>query len=229
MHQVAMSSARFNGADLGIRQHCCRRSTPTGSTWWWPGMSTTIERTFSGPRRPARQQPCSLRPPAEATRPRWTPGTAPSTSRSAAAGIRTRPRWRRHPPNGDPDRGAGPGGPQRQRRSVVTTEPDPWSAYRDAGHGVRFRVLRRRPHRAGRHYVDLGHVLRRPGGPRLAYAPARPVRHAQAGRGGQALDGPATVCAPGPGGPGQVASLRSRPGTERWAAPWPRWAGLRSR
>jgi hypothetical protein len=35
------------------------------------------------------------------------------------------------PPQGVLIVGAGPGGPQSQRRSVITAEPAPWSAYRD--------------------------------------------------------------------------------------------------
>ena len=41
MHQVAMSSAHFNGADLGIREEFLPCSTATASTSLSPATSTT--------------------------------------------------------------------------------------------------------------------------------------------------------------------------------------------
>jgi Purple acid Phosphatase, N-terminal domain/Calcineurin-like phosphoesterase len=132
MHQPAMSSAHFNGADLGIRQEILPLFDRYQVDLVLTGHEHHFERTF-----PVR----GILPD--------SPLLTPAPQGSDAAEIDTRdgcvhmiiggggnstptPLSRfDDPPDGVLIMDVGPGSPQRQHASIKTTEPAPWSAYRD--------------------------------------------------------------------------------------------------
>jgi len=132
MHQVAMSSAHFNGADLGIRQEIVPLFDRYGVDLVVSGHEHHFERTF----------------PVRGVLPGSTLLT-PAPQGSNAAEIDTRDGFVHMiigggghsaptpltafdmPHDGVLIVGVGPGSPQSQHASVITTEPAPWSAYRD--------------------------------------------------------------------------------------------------
>src|SRR6266567_4451682 len=138
MHQVAMSSAHFNGADLGIRQQFLPLFDRYGVDLVLAGHEHHFERTF----------------PVRGT----LPGTAlltPAPQGSNAAEIDTRAGTGHMiigggghsaptplsdfdtPHDGVLIADIGPGNPQSQHASITTTEPAPWSAYRDLQNALR--------------------------------------------------------------------------------------------
>jgi hypothetical protein len=132
MHQVAMSSARLNGADLGIRQEFLPLFDTYGVDLVVAGHEHHYERTF--PVRGVLPGSSVLTPaprgsdPAEMDTRDGTVhmiiggGGHPAPGAVADDGV---------PPEGALIIGVGPGGPHRQRRSAVITEPAPWLAHRD--------------------------------------------------------------------------------------------------
>jgi 3',5'-cyclic AMP phosphodiesterase CpdA len=131
MHQVAMSSARLNGADLGIRQELMPLFDAYGVDLVVAGHEHHYERTFpvrgvlaGGLLTPAPRgsDPAEMNT-RDGTVHMIIGGGGHSALRPAVdLGA---------PPEGVLIVGVGPGSPQRQRRSVITAEPAPWSAYRD--------------------------------------------------------------------------------------------------
>jgi 3',5'-cyclic AMP phosphodiesterase CpdA len=139
MHQVAMSSAHFNGADLGIRQELLPLFDAYGVDLVLAGHEHHFERTF--PVRGILPGSALLTPAPQSFDPAQmdtrhgtvhmtiggggNPGPTPASSfDSPAAGVLIT--------------GVTPGGPLRQRRSIKTTEPAPWLAYRDVEHPYGF-------------------------------------------------------------------------------------------
>ncbi|HUZ55327.1 MAG TPA: metallophosphoesterase family protein [Streptosporangiaceae bacterium] len=138
MHQVAMSSAHFNGADLGIRQQWLPLFDTYGVDLVLSGHEHHFERSY--PVRGVLPGSSLLTP---------EPVRRAAGRRRGAAEIDTRygtvhltigggghpyqpPARRRHDPHeGIVIAGVGTGSPQVQRRSVIETEPAIWSAYRD--------------------------------------------------------------------------------------------------
>ena len=133
MHQVAMSSAHFNGADLGIRQEWLPLFDTYGVDLVVAGHEHHFERTFAvrgtlpgsaGLLTPAPQgaDPAVI----DTTKgtvhmiigggghPGFTPGAAFDMPHDGVVIV-----------------GVNAGNPQVQRSAIVTTEPAPWSAYRD--------------------------------------------------------------------------------------------------
>ncbi len=192
MHQVAMSSAHFNGADLGIRQHWLPLFDAYGVDLVLSGHEHHFERSYpvrgvlpgsslltpaplrqaAGQRRGSSEIDTRHRhrPPDDRRRRPSLPAAGQAPARSARG---HRHRWRRA---GQPANPAPLGDRDRAGHLVRLSRPeDP----------VRLRVLRRRPGRAGRHYVDHHHLLGRGG--RLGGLPAaRPGRAPQAAHGGLA-------------------------------------------
>jgi hypothetical protein len=132
MHQVAMSSAHFNGADLGIRQEFLPLFDAYGVDLVVAGHEHHFERTF-----PVRgilpgaalltPAPGSFDPAEMDTR----DGTVHMIIGGGGNSTPTPPGAFDTPYDGVLITGVSPGGPQRQRRTIKTTEPAPWLAYRD--------------------------------------------------------------------------------------------------
>jgi hypothetical protein len=131
MHQVAMSSAHFNGADLGIRQNWLPLFDAYGVDLVLAGHEHHFERTF-----PVRGTlPGALLTPA----PRGSDGFDMDTRRGTVhltigggGHPYNTPGRRLHGPGeGVVITGVSDGDPHRQRQPVYATEPAPWSAYRD--------------------------------------------------------------------------------------------------
>jgi hypothetical protein len=132
MHQVAMSSAHFNGADLGIRQEFMPLFDAYGVDLVVAGHEHHFERTFpvrgvlpgSGLLTPA---PRGSDPAEIDTR----DGTVHMIIGGGGHPTPTPVADFDMPHDGVLITGVGPGGPQSQHPSITTTEPAPWSAYRD--------------------------------------------------------------------------------------------------
>ncbi len=131
MHQVAMSSAHFNGADLGIRQQWLPLFDAYGVDLVVAGHEHHFERTF--PVRGILSGSELLTPAPQGTNPAEI-DTRDGTVHVIIGGGGATPT-----PPGDfdmPHDGVlitrvGPGSPHSQHPSVTTSEPAPWSAYRD--------------------------------------------------------------------------------------------------
>jgi hypothetical protein len=132
MHQVAMSSAHFNGADLGIRREFMPLFDAYGVDLVVAGHEHHFERTFpvrgvlpgSGLLTPA---PQGSDPDEIDTRDgtvHMIIGGGGHSAPTPVADFDT-------PHDGVLITGIGPGSPQSQRPAITTTEPAPWSAYRD--------------------------------------------------------------------------------------------------
>ena len=132
MHQVAMSSARLNGADLGIRQEFMPLFDAYGVDLVVAGHEHHYERTFpvrgvlpgSGLLTPA---PRGSDPAEMDTRDGTVHmiiggGGHPASGTAGGEGG---------PPEGALIAGVAPGGALQQRRSAIVTEPAPWLAHRD--------------------------------------------------------------------------------------------------
>jgi 3',5'-cyclic AMP phosphodiesterase CpdA len=134
MHQVAMSSAHFNGADLGIRrqwlplfdrygvdlvlsghEHHFERSHPVRGIV--PGSDVLTPAVASGPAVPAEIDT------------RY--GTVHMTIGGGGHPYRVPGRQLHGPDEGIVVADVQAGSPLVQRRSVLATEPNLWSAYRD--------------------------------------------------------------------------------------------------
>ncbi len=130
MHQVAMSSAHFNGADLGIRREWLPLFDAYGVDLVMAGHEHHYERTF-----PVRGTlPGSpLLGPAPQGSEREEMDTTKGTVHVTAGGgghPATEPSSLRHGPGeGLVITAVGAGDPWRQRRSVLAAEPAVWSAY----------------------------------------------------------------------------------------------------
>jgi hypothetical protein len=132
MHQVAMSSAHFNGADLGIRQNWLPLFDQYGVDLVVAGHEHHFERTF-----PVRGTlpGSTLLTPAPQSSDTALMDTSLGTVHMIIGGgghsAATPPSAFDNPHDGVLITSVGPGSPQSQHPTVTTTEPAPWSAYRD--------------------------------------------------------------------------------------------------
>ncbi len=176
MHQVAMSSAHFNGADLGIRQEWLPLFDNYGVDLVVAGHEHHFERTFAV-RGTLPGNPDLLTPAPQGTTRRvidTTTGTVhmiigggghPGFTPGAAFDL---------PHDGVLIVGVKPGSPQVQRGADHRHRARPVVGLPGRDDAVRLRHLRRGPRRPQRHHDDHGHPLRC--GQRLAPLPAgRPV------------------------------------------------------
>ncbi len=136
MHQVAMSSAHFNGADLGIRQQWLPLFDEYGVDLVLSGHEHHFERSYpvrgvlpgSGLLTPAPAPAAWRRDPAEIDT-RY--GTVHLTIGGGGHPFRVPARRLHGSREGVVVAGVEPGSPLVQRRSVLQTETNLWSAYRD--------------------------------------------------------------------------------------------------
>jgi hypothetical protein len=133
MHQVAMSSARFNGADLGIREQWLPLFDAYGVDLVLAGHDHHYERTF--PVRGAEYASALLTPAVQGDNPDEM-DTSTGTVHVIVGGGGSSSFFTPAPDtdssrDGKVITGVGAGDPQRQRQPIVATEPARWSAYRD--------------------------------------------------------------------------------------------------
>ncbi len=133
MHQVAMSSARFNGADLGIREQWLPLFDAYGVDLVLAGHDHHYERSF--PVRGVEPGSPLLTPAARGSDPDEM-DTSNGTVHVIAGGGGSSSFFASAPdddlpPEGKVITGVGAGDRQRQRPPIVATEPARWSAYRD--------------------------------------------------------------------------------------------------
>ena len=132
MHQVAMSSAHFNGADLGIRQEFLPLFDAYGVDLVVAGHEHHFERTFAvrgtiPGSTLLTPQPHSSDPSEIDTR----HGTVHMIIGGGGHSAPTPVSAFDAPHDGVLITAVGPGSPQSQHPTITTTEPAPWSAYRD--------------------------------------------------------------------------------------------------
>ncbi|MDN3355821.1 metallophosphoesterase family protein [Actinomadura sp. DC4] len=132
MHQVAMSSAHYNGADLGVRREFVPLFDRYGVDLVVAGHEHHFERTF-----PVRGvlPGASLLTPAPRGTDRAVMDTSHGTVHMTIGGggqPNTTPRYAFDSPHdGVVLYDVAPGDPLRRHEPLTTTEPAPWSAYRD--------------------------------------------------------------------------------------------------
>ena len=132
MHQVAMSSAHFNGADLGIRQQWLPLFDRYGVDLVVAGHEHHFERSFpvrgvlsgSNLLTPAPQSSDAAEMDTSLGTVHMIIGGGGHSTPTPVAGFDM-------PHDGVLITSVGPGSPQAQHASITTTEPAPWSAYRD--------------------------------------------------------------------------------------------------
>jgi hypothetical protein len=133
MHQVSMSSAHFNGADLGIRQQFLPLFDQYGVDLVVAGHEHHFERTF--PVRGVLPGSGGLLTPAphgsNAMEIDTRDGTVHMIIGGGGHSTPTPLSDFDMPHDGVLITGVGPGSPQSAHASIITTEPAPWSAYRD--------------------------------------------------------------------------------------------------
>ena len=132
MHQVAMSSAHFNGADLGIRQQFLPLFDRYGVDLVVAGHEHHFERTF--PVRGTLPGSALLTPAPRGGNPAEIDTRDGTVHMIIGGGGHSTPTPLSDfdmPHDGVLISGVGPGDPQHQRPSIIATEPAPWSAYRD--------------------------------------------------------------------------------------------------
>jgi hypothetical protein len=182
MHQVAMSSAHFNGADLGIRREFLPLFDKHGVDLVVAGHEHHFERTF--PVKGVLPGSSLLTPAPQATDASvidTTKGTVHMIIGGGGHSAATPWSAFDSPHDGVVIYDVGPGDPTTPRASKTTTEPAPWSAYRDLQRPYGFAAFDFEPHAPGgnteiavTHYgADLGSadyrqldrfVLRKPHG-----------------------------------------------------------------
>ena len=132
MHQVSMSSAHFNGADLGIRQNWLPLFDRYGVDLVVAGHEHHFERTF--PVRGTLPGSTVLTPAPHGTDPYLMDTSAGTVHMIIGGGGHSAPTPVSDfdmPHDGVLITSVGPGSPQSQHPPITTTEPAPWSAYRD--------------------------------------------------------------------------------------------------
>jgi hypothetical protein len=150
MHQVAMSSAHFNGADLGIRQQWLPLFEKYGVDLVVAGHEHHFERSF--PVRGTLSGSGLLTPAPQSSDPALmdtSNGTVHMIIGGGGHSFPTPVADFDMPHDGVLITGVGPGSPQSQRPAITTTEPAPWSAYRDLQTPYGFASFDFVPHEAG--------------------------------------------------------------------------------
>lgn len=193
MHQVAMSSAHFNGADLGIRQEWLPLFDRYGVDLVLAGHEHHFERTF--PVRGVLPGSPVLTPAPQGNDPARMDTSAGAVHMIVGGGghpFSTPPGAFDTPHDGVVIYDVGPGSPSSQRASQTTTEAAPWSAYRDVTTPYGFACFDLEPDAGGgTTSITVTHYGAAAGSP--AYRPlettvlSRPRRH-HSERGGRGQD-----------------------------------------
>jgi hypothetical protein len=150
MHQVAMSSAHFNGADLGIRQQWLPLFDRYGVDLVVAGHEHHFERSF--PVRGVLPGSDLLTPAPQSSDPAEMDTSLGTVHMIIGGGGHSTPTPAADfdmPHDGVLITSVGPGSPQVQHPSVTTTEPAPWSAYRDLQTPYGFASFDFAPHEPG--------------------------------------------------------------------------------
>ena len=132
MHQVAMSSAHFNGADLGIRQNWLPLFDSYGVDLVVAGHEHHFERSF--PVRGVLSGSDLLTPAPQSSDAAVMDTSLGTVHMIIGGGGHSSPTPVADfdmPHDGVLITSVGPGSPQAQHPAITTTEPAPWSAYRD--------------------------------------------------------------------------------------------------
>ena len=132
MHQVAMSSAHFNGADLGIRRQWLPLFDAYGVDLVVAGHEHHFERTFAV--RGVLSGGGLLTPAPQGSNPEEIDtryGAVHMIIGGGGNSTPTPPGRFDLPHDGVLITAVGPGSPRSQHPSITTTEPAPWSAHRD--------------------------------------------------------------------------------------------------
>ncbi len=150
MHQVAMSSAHFNGADLGIRQNWLPLFDKYGVDLVVAGHEHHFERTF--PVRGTLSGSTQLTPAPQSSDPALMDtslGTVHMIIGGGGHSSATPVAAFDNPHDGVLITSVGPGDPTKQHPTITTTEPAPWSAYRDLQTPYGFASFDFEPHEPG--------------------------------------------------------------------------------
>ena len=132
MHQVAMSSAHFNGADLGIRENWLPLFDKYGVDLVVAGHEHHFERSF--PVRGVLPGSTLLTPAPQGSDPYLMDTSTGTVHMIIGGGGHSTPTpvsGFDMPHDGVLITSVGPGSPHSQHPAITTTEPAPWSAYRD--------------------------------------------------------------------------------------------------
>lgn len=166
MHHVAISSAHFNGADLGIRRQWLPLFDAYGVDLVLAGHEHLFERTF--PVRGALPGPLLTPAPrgSDAAELDSTRGTVHLTIGGGGHPYTTPSRTLHGPGEGAVISEVGPGDRWQQRQPVYTTEPAPWSAYVDDSGGFGFAAFEVNPaDGAGATSITVTYYRADPGSP----------------------------------------------------------------
>ncbi len=150
MHQVAMSSAHFNGADLGIRQNWLPLFDAYGVDLVVAGHEHHFERTF--PVRGILPGSTLLTPAPQGTDPYLMDTSTGTVHMIIGGGGHSSPTPVSDfdmPHDGVLITAVGPGSPKAQHPTIISTEPAPWSAYRDLATPYGFASFDFVPHEPG--------------------------------------------------------------------------------
>ena len=150
MHQVAMSSAHFNGADLGIRQNWLPLFDAYGVDLVVAGHEHHFERTF--PVRGILPGSTLLTPAPQGTDPYLMDTSTGTVHMIIGGGGHSSPTLVSDfdmPHDGVLITAVGPGSPKAQHPTIISTEPAPWSAYRDLATPYGFASFDFVPHEPG--------------------------------------------------------------------------------
>ena len=152
MHQVAMSTAHFNGGDLGVRQEFLPLFDRYGVDLVVAGHEHHFERTF--PVRGVLPRSSLLTPAPQATDASVVDATKGAVHLTIGGGghpLTTPVPAFDVPHDGVVLYAVGPGDPRRRREPRTTIEPAPWSAYRDLRRPYGFAAFDFEPRAPGGH------------------------------------------------------------------------------
>ena len=152
MHHVAMSSAHFNGGDLGVRREFLPLFDRYGVDLVVAGHEHHFERTFAV--RGVLPGSSLLTPAPQTTDASVIDATKGAVHMTIGGGghpLTTPTPAFDAPHDGVVLYDVGPGDPQHRREPFTTTEPAPWSAYRDLRRPYGFAAFDFEPHAPGGH------------------------------------------------------------------------------